>query len=215
MTYDAAQNCSGNVQIDDSFVLAVDTIQFGVISEVGAVFALSSRFEEKFDVLDAWKDIVTHRSCGDDRYVGGGTMETAFWRTITTDRWHSESVSGQQPPASGVQPLQASLMDTCQGLRADRNAMVGMNEGTNSTVIACLDRKIIRTDERYIGLAPRASKVGDHVFILGDCPVPIYLRSVGKNDDNCYCALGHCYVHGIMAGEAVDMDLPRTLVFIK
>ena len=62
-------------------------------------------------------------------------------------------------------------------------------------------RRLITTNEGYMGLAPAATRAGDFVAIVPGCDVPLVLRPEG----NCFRILGEAYVHGIMSGEIVKM----------
>ena len=86
----------------------------------------------------------------------------------------------------------------------------------NSHVMAVLGRKLFRTSNGWIGVCPKAAQVGDEVFVLGNCPAPVVLRKADDPDVavQVYRTLGHCYVHGLMYGEAVSMNLPKMRVQI-
>jgi hypothetical protein len=62
-------------------------------------------------------------------------------------------------------------------------------------------RRLITTNEGYMGLAPAATRAGDFVAIVPGCDVPLVLRPEG----NCFRVLGESYVHGMMSGEIVKM----------
>ena len=99
-----------------------------------------------------------------------------------------------------------------------RDAVIGLDDAMRSHVIACIDRRLFKTDRGYIGVAPKASKTGDHVFILGGAPSPVVLRDIGEFEDEGHrvvVTLGHCYVDGIMDGQALSMHLPRQHLLIK
>jgi hypothetical protein len=49
---------------------------------------------------------------------------------------------------------------------------------------------------------PVEAKVGDYVCIIPGCAVPFIVRE----DDEKYVLIGECYIHGIMDGEAMDME---------
>jgi hypothetical protein len=62
-------------------------------------------------------------------------------------------------------------------------------------------RRLITTNEGYMGLAPAATRVGDFVAIVPGCDVPLVLRPEG----NSFRVLGESYVHGMMSGKIVKM----------
>jgi hypothetical protein len=77
--------------------------------------------------------------------------------------------------------------------------------------LACLNRRIFATSTGSVGLRPPTTKIGDAIAVLYgyECPVPFILRPVaalearGDASIKEYQVIGHCYVHGIMQGEAV------------
>ncbi|KAF9893477.1 hypothetical protein FE257_010789 [Aspergillus nanangensis] len=73
----------------------------------------------------------------------------------------------------------------------------------NSLMGMVLGRRVMRTQNGYIGLAPPGAQKGDQVVLLEGGRVPYLLRKV---DDESYKLVGECYVHGIMYGEAFDEE---------
>ena len=65
-------------------------------------------------------------------------------------------------------------------------------------------RSFCSTTAGRIGLVPRAAKAGDVICVLYGGRVPYVLRP-GRKDDG-YGLLGECYIHGLMDGEAMDME---------
>jgi hypothetical protein len=66
-----------------------------------------------------------------------------------------------------------------------------------SIEMATACRKFLRTDRGFMGLAPQLAEVGDEVWILLGCDVPLLLRKC----DDYYILVGECFVQGIMEGE--------------
>jgi hypothetical protein len=68
----------------------------------------------------------------------------------------------------------------------------------------CWFRRCFTTNSKgYIGIGPRSLQQGDGVFVLRGGRVPIILRKIA---DNKYTIVGECYVHGIMHGEALQVN---------
>lgn len=72
-------------------------------------------------------------------------------------------------------------------------------------------RRMFRTKSGYIGLGPRLTQKGDHIFLVRGSRVPLVLRS---QDSERWTLLGDCYVHGIMHGEAFDETTCQTLLVV-
>ena len=65
-------------------------------------------------------------------------------------------------------------------------------------------RVLFATSESpFLGAGPQSLTAGDEVWILSGCNVPIVLRDAGDGKRR---VVGECYVHGIMHGEAVNMQ---------
>jgi hypothetical protein len=62
---------------------------------------------------------------------------------------------------------------------------------------ATISRKFLRTERGFMGLAPQLAEVGDEVWILLGCDVPMILRKC----DDYYTLVGECFVYGMMEGE--------------
>ncbi|KAF2677164.1 HET-domain-containing protein [Lentithecium fluviatile CBS 122367] len=77
-----------------------------------------------------------------------------------------------------------------------------------------LGRRSIALDTGFIGLAPRAAKLGDLVYIVPECSYPIAMREGGRctatggadsKNGTVYQVIGPCYIHGVMSGEASEL----------
>ncbi|KAK6067534.1 arylsulfatase [Seiridium cupressi] len=114
----------------------------------------------------------------------------------------------------------------CQKMKKSSDAFCGQAHNfLESTITVCERRRLFLTLNGYLGLAPDIVREGDIVAVLSGGEVPFLLRpltgdevdqtSMGtslcpKNHDppakthNGYRLVGECFVHGLMAGEAVD-----------
>ena len=66
---------------------------------------------------------------------------------------------------------------------------------------AVAGRRMIWTNDGYIGLAPSKTQAGDKVCVFRGFTVPFVLR---RTNDNNYKLIGDCYLHGVMFGEQYD-----------
>jgi hypothetical protein len=69
-------------------------------------------------------------------------------------------------------------------------------------------RSFIVTEDRLMGLAPGTTRVGDVVMIIAGASTPFVLRSRAGKDEGArrFALVGEAYVHGVMGGEAVELD---------
>jgi hypothetical protein len=68
----------------------------------------------------------------------------------------------------------------------------------NESRYAFADRRVIRTKEGPVGLAPSLAAPGDCVGVFGGGRLPLVLRPNGGN----WLLISGSYMHGIMDGEA-------------
>jgi hypothetical protein len=66
-------------------------------------------------------------------------------------------------------------------------------------------RCLIATERGYLGIAPSWAKEGDEICVLFGGSVPLIIRERGGGE-GVHELVGECYVHGIMNGEAVDIE---------
>lgn len=64
-------------------------------------------------------------------------------------------------------------------------------------------KRLVVTEQGFVGMAPSQAKRGDIVCVLHGCRVPVLLRSCGDG----YKFIGECYVDGFMNGEVFDRGL--------
>jgi len=100
--------------------------------------------------------------------------------------------------------------------------MPGSGDIAQDTLVSCYmaaartyasKRRFYTTRDGRIGLGPADLQEGDTVAILYGGKWPFVLRPKG---DHCL-VIGPCYVHGLMQGEAFEMDPPlaeRTFVLV-
>ncbi|KAI0097921.1 heterokaryon incompatibility protein-domain-containing protein [Nemania sp. FL0031] len=71
-------------------------------------------------------------------------------------------------------------------------------------------RRLMRTSQWYLGLAPAVTQVGDHVVLIEGLRTPAILRPANKGWE----FIGDCYVHGCMNGEAFRPDLCNEMFLV-
>ena len=62
-------------------------------------------------------------------------------------------------------------------------------------------RTFFVTAERYMGLAPEATRSGDLVCVIFGCQLPFIVRE----DAGQHLLVGECYAQGLMGGESMDV----------
>ncbi len=67
-------------------------------------------------------------------------------------------------------------------------------------MLASFHKRLLFTQDGFIGMAPYETRKGDIVCLLFGCRVPVVLR---KRTEGGYELVGEAYVHGVMKGEAM------------
>lgn len=177
--------------------IPVDTIV--TLGEYTDIFATLMR-----DVR-AWRDLAlgTARGRAYDAYVGGGNMQDAFNRTIVGDKTRSGHRAQR-----GQRSIEAFMMDEdslpesyrhWQGLSPGERLRFWIEDVIQAIAFRSQRRRLFITKKGYLGLGPRDAELGDSVFILLGCKVPVVLRNKGEQWD----FVGEAFVTGIMDGEIV------------
>jgi hypothetical protein len=121
-------------------------------------------------------------------YVGGGTLNDAFWRTMLGNLIMSETPRGV--------PHDYDVVDFEEYV-AEGN----LNRLTLSLHGLVPNHAFFITTNGYIGMGPSDIRKGDRVYVFGGGRVPFVIRPAVDLPDR-YCLMGDAYVHGIMRGEA-------------
>ena len=98
----------------------------------------------------------------------------------------------------------------------DANIAKGDPEAISVFMGTCMKRRFFVTAKNYFGIGPIDAQVGDEVHILSGAQVPFVFRKI-KSDDislpdehdseiQSYTMVGETYVHGLMKGEALNLD---------
>ncbi|KAH8743709.1 heterokaryon incompatibility protein-domain-containing protein [Hyaloscypha sp. PMI_1271] len=130
-------------------------------------------------------------------YVGGGSLDDSFWRTVLWDIITDDPV---RRPSD--EDMQAFLKFLDNGY----TSYAGIRNSLSDTV---LNQLFFVTERGYIGIGPPTTLVGDEAWILFGGNFPFILRE-RSSDETCdqkfntgHVLIGDAYIHGIMDGEFV------------
>lgn len=136
----------------------------------------------------------------------------AFWRTLIKN----QDENGKEPdPAMGsthfrpwFKAMSGSVSHMLEALAHGQSDSGPRPEPLfNDLVhISCNGTRIVRTEKGFIGTVPRTTKKGDLICVLFGGQTPFVLRRDPQRE-GLYRLVGDCYVHGLMHGEALSMDL--------
>jgi hypothetical protein len=136
------------------------------------------------------------------RYVGGGSMFNAFWRTLVTDVIDESDMNPTERRCRSTDfqrywdyaDYEHAKFDE---VRRDKAFVRVFADPDDLAFFVC--------DRGYIGKGPQATNIGDLVYIVAGGAQPLILRpSPEAQKPNTFKLVGQCYVHGVMDGEAVD-----------
>jgi hypothetical protein len=104
-----------------------------------------------------------------------------FWRTLVADR----DPEGQDPlpfyPRACREVFQHSIDDTLDTTMLINNGSSIIADFLKRVQAIIWNRRLMRTERSWLGLAPKAAQSGDLICILNGCSVPVVLRKVQKS----------------------------------
>lgn len=142
-------------------------------------------------------------------YIGGGNRQYAFWRLMALDQM-LELTNGSNRGSS----RRANYEDYTKCL--NKYPPYGLSPEITFLWPAF---RVFFTKMGYIGLGPENVQVGDTVHILLGASVPFVLRQLTPpnviEQEPRHEYIGHCYVQGIMDGEALQDVVSSQLDWIN
>ena len=216
-SYRCSKDLDGTIEILKFERLELSGIEIDSISRLSSAWRIMRSPIEQLALIGDWHSLLGLETHGDEAYIQGGTIKQASLRSMFADRFH-EYNNCRPREDTDIEDWEEHLKETSRKLREKGpRATIELHRTMSSHAIACLRRRLFVTPKGYIGLCPESCQIGDKVFALCLCPAPIFLRpaDIYREDGvSKYTALGHGYVHGLMDGEAVEMDLPPKHVSI-
>lgn len=194
--------CEVSYQKDSSLTLTGVEIDF--IAAVTQACQLTAELVDHLGLLAGWCKFLGFDHMGTSPYVGGGLMNEAFERTMFTDRFDLSDGTWRRLQPSDVELWHEYLANLKAQADSGSHSPVVLQQSMMFHMIAVLGRRLFRTCTGFIGLCPSTTSVGDSVYILGGGTAPFVLRR-SNIAESTYVLLGHCYVHGIMDGQAASM----------
>ncbi|KAF8856097.1 HET-domain-containing protein [Acephala macrosclerotiorum] len=153
----------------------------------------------------------------DERYVNGQTILEAFCMTLgaASSTNYEMTLDGSDAMQKAMAEL-TNIKDSLRRLLAITPAISTWSEFLDAAGPDLADflyknkevmteRSFFTTDEGYIGLGPRGAENGDIISVFLGTRAPLMLRPTRSGT---YQVVGECFVHGLMAGEALLGPLP-------
>jgi len=208
--YDAAASTPAEVIFD---IAGRRLIAKGMmVDKIDRVFDKPTGYRGGFVVPQQWKQA----------YYNPQEFET-FWRTLVADR-QQLSLGGEVEPDLDADELlfnrgffdlyiakaPSEWGEECmKWLEGDMTVPYSStSEFLKGVSRYNLNRRLVTTGKSSMGLVPEVAETGDLVCVLMGCSVPVILRPVLKDGQETghFNLVGEAYIHGIMDGEAVEME---------
>ena len=152
------------------------------------------------------------------------TLFEAFWHTMVAGKDHTnfakapdefgqifalliDTAAGSSPSFPDQPTLSTKRKLTIENLQVRRPARTYRHMQV-AIKAAVQRRRLGMTMQRYLGLFPQGTEVGDQVCVFTGGWVPFVIRRHQAKDG--YQLVGECYLHGIMDGEVDDMKELQT-----
>jgi Heterokaryon incompatibility protein (HET) len=145
------------------------------------------------------------------------TVPESFWRTLVADR----GPKGTMTPPWYARTFRYCMLHLTPTGDINTNRLIHECEGDEGSSLlvdflqrvqsVIWNRKFLVTKvKKWIGLAPTAAEEKDMLVILHGCNVPVVLRPFKENGKFvAWNLVGECYVHGMMDGEAMELDAAK------
>lgn len=213
--FDASKGSKAVWHLETAGHVRANGFVFDSIEAVGArhVLEFGSSWTTRYNTLRGIMEMATAR-CSNDP----GGQEEAIAGVRTTLCMDCKQESGVYSRLRGEDDgrMLGAWWDSAFSPSApDREkSLPGEGGPIETTVwIASLERSFVFTRGGRMGLAPDWCEPGDAVAVLGGGAVPIVLRPVGEGAGRgggggapVFEVVGEAYVHGVMDGQAVDVD---------
>ncbi|PVH76473.1 hypothetical protein DL98DRAFT_517933 [Cadophora sp. DSE1049] len=170
---------------------------------------VTQRFED-------WKSCV--KQMLSESFPSSGDFDTAFYRTIMggASELHSDRLPVREDEVGQIVSEYLALRDTtseAKGRWFEDNItearFVAYTIVSGYINNACTRRRLVATASGTMGLVPDNAAIGDSVFLLKGGDTPFVMR---PRDDQTWVLIGHCYIDGVMYGEAFEENRCAELI---
>lgn len=158
--------------------------------------------------VNQWLTNTTSMAFRADQYPTGENIDTVFWKTLVCDTGPDRGVVLDEyfthfkaftTYISTLNSSDHSFLNYSIVNQHKHSATKFMIRFTD----AAADRQFCITERGFIGWVPAGTQPGDLICIFYGGKYPYVLRPAGETY---YSFIGECYVHGVMHGEALDMN---------
>jgi hypothetical protein len=212
-------------------ILIVEGCMFDRVEEEGSLYYPQSHsadgrqmMQEVAAAYNAAKTLVLKSERVKDPYPWSPSklqqsLQEAFWRILIGNRTSDENPAPSSLATSvGLAEERFKRLEADLGSLNDKEATTEEQENFHPTAKymhpihrAWAGRKFCITAKGLIGLIPGGSRAGDSILVLPGMQVPCVVRKVNRDSGLAgnakWKCVGECYLHGIMNGEALKINL--------
>ncbi|KAK4195558.1 heterokaryon incompatibility protein-domain-containing protein, partial [Triangularia verruculosa] len=164
----------------------------------------------EFDTLG--RDEILQHLCKRPRFL---SSDRHGWLMYTLAKLHILALTEDNPSTPSWEELEQFYHNPTYVMRRKRDNEIVLVRQDDERFSASFQkrygkRKLFFTEKGYLGLGPASAKAGDVVAILPGAEGPFILRhghpESDEEEERVMSLVGQAYVHGIMNGEAVEME---------
>lgn len=202
--------------------IVVEGLEIDTIAHLGDLLEgdfWSSDFSSEEKTFRNWRDLVALARASNPEYPSiKETWNTAWLRLLCVECVWSPVTRDYKPLGPEEEALYAAVLEAKfpftvleptgseTSLHSGRRDSAVHDIHTNLSLVLHR-RKLLITQKGYMGLVRAGSAVGDKVFVLPGCKMPVLLRPEAMeptDQEPVYSVNSDCYLQGIMNSETVE-----------
>ena len=186
------------------------------------------RLRERMNIYQAWEALIDIKDGGMGSYPTGESAMQVYKQTLEAAPDTASTVTMEAFQAwQANRPQYSDILAMIENQALDSNSLVNgiptimsmrflllANQYTQlprQLEFSCtVGRRLVRTANGYLGLAPGETQIGDSIILLKGAKTPIVARCIEDE----WIMVGPAYIHGMMYQELWDEDSCQDLVFI-
>lgn len=144
-------------------------------------------------------------------YVTGISKMEAYVRTLLCDSVDDTTQDPTSTPMitlAGAKDCVNKILSGEQFVEDEYTGGSNLQKFMEQLGSSISQRRLVKSTNGYIGLAPPSTEAGDEICVLLGCIAPMVLRPVGNGE---YIVVGECFILGLSRGEALLGPLPRNI----
>ncbi|KAK5689699.1 hypothetical protein LTR97_012698 [Elasticomyces elasticus] len=134
------------------------------------------------------------------RHWLGNESGEAFWRVVMLDAW---DYGRRRLTTQDCTVLEETFQRDVDGNLIHPDSALEWGKYGCTELNGSIHRPC-RTDRGHVGAIGSRGDIGDEVYIIAGCRMPVILRPATSHGPKHYRFIELCYIHGVMDGEAVS-----------